>query len=102
MTDKVAEDVEVAGEKPLQPVQRLCNEIQLFDLCERDKCGHKQGPYCTSTELLNRFEAIAEVDERPAEGFISDELDDGEGNDDEYDDAFDDAEYDDEGYQEDE
>ena len=103
MAKKIDEAAGSTEEKPLQPVQRLCNEIQLFDLCELERCGHKQGLYCTSTELLNRFEAIAEVDERPAApGFISEELDEGEEADDEYDDAFDDAEYDDEGYEEDE
>lgn len=100
----IAAGVEAAGEKPVTPVKRLCNEIQLFDLCEREKCGYKQGPYCTSTELLVRFDAIAEEDERPAApGFICEEDDDAEvSDDDEYDDAFDDDEYGDEGYEDDE
>lgn len=103
MARKVVGVVDNAGEKPVKPVQRLCNEIQLFDLCELEKCGHKQGLYCTSPELLDRFEAIAEDDERqPVEGFISDELDDGEAADDGgYDDSFDD-EFGDEGNEEDE
>lgn len=103
MAEKIDDAAGVLEEKPMQPVQRLCNEIQLFDLCELEKCGHKKGLYCTSTELLNRFEAIAEVVERPAaRGCISEELDEGEEAGDEYDDAFDDAEYDDEGYEDDE
>lgn len=103
MVEKVADSVEGAGEKPAEPMKRLCNEIQLFDLCELEKCGHKQGLFCTSKELLNRFEAVAEEDERPpAAGFISDELDDGETTDDDgYDDAFDDEEFGNEGYEED-
>ena len=60
MAEKVAEGGEDAVLKPAQPVNRLCNEIQLFDLCELEKCGHKQGLYCTSSDLLNRFEAIAD------------------------------------------
>lgn len=101
MARKVADSVAAAGEKPAAPLQRLCNEIQLFDLCELEKCGHKQGLFCTSRELLDRFEAIAEEDERPVSGFISDEPDDGDEDDSEYDDGFDDAEYDDEGYEDD-
>jgi hypothetical protein len=108
MAGKGAENVAGAGKKPLQPVQRLCNEIQLFDLCDLEKCGHKQGQYCTSKVLLTRFEAIAEEDEQPAvEGFVSGGLDDAEGTDDDgtdgegYDDAFDDDQFIDEGYAED-
>jgi hypothetical protein len=100
MAKRAAAGVEVAVEKASQPTQRLCNEIQLFDLCDLEKCGHKQGPYCTSSDLLNRFEAIAEEDERPPSAdFISDELDDAEATDDEYDDSFDDDQFGDEGYE---
>lgn len=104
MAGKISNSVEGTGVKPVKPVQRLCNEIQLFDLCELERCGHKQGLYCTSTELLNRFEAIAEEDEHPpAEGFISGKLDDAEGTgtDDEYDDTFDDDQFGDEDYEDD-
>jgi hypothetical protein len=105
MAGKIADRVEESGAEPVKPVQRLCNEIQLFDLCELEKCGHKQGLYCSSQELLNRFEAIAEEDERPlAAGFISGEPDDGEetDEDDVYDDAVDDDQFgDEEGYEED-
>lgn len=45
-----------------EPVQRLCSEIQLFDLCELDSCRSRQGRFCTNQELLSRFEAIAEDD----------------------------------------
>ena len=102
MAEKAVVSIEDTDERPVKPVQRLCNEIQLFDLCDLEKCGYKQGLYCTSEDLLNRFEAIADEDERqPAAGLISEELDDGEDTDDEYDDAFDDDEFGDNGYEED-
>lgn len=59
--------------------QRLCSEIQLFDLCDRDVCNHKDGRYCTKGDILARFEAIAEEDDRSPEQFMADELDDTEG-----------------------
>lgn len=108
MAGKVADSIEGSGVKPVKPVQRLCNEIQLFDLCDLEKCGHKQGQYCSSKVLLTRFEAIAEEDEPPAvEGFVSGGPDDEEGTDDDgtgndgYDDAFDDDQFGDEGNEED-
>jgi hypothetical protein len=103
MAEKVAAAVKAAVENASHPTQRLCNEIQLFDLCELEKCGHKKGLYCTSIELLNRFEAIAEEDERPAaSGYISG--DDGEvleSDDDAYNDSYDDDRIGDEGYEDD-
>jgi hypothetical protein len=58
-----------------KPVQRLCSEIQLFDLCDLEQCSHKQDRYCTNGELLTRFERISEKDdtrsylyEKPEEG----------------------------------
>lgn len=48
--------------------QRLCSEIQLFDLCELDRCDFKDGRFCTDPRLLAKFEAIADVeDERPSD-----------------------------------
>ena len=105
MAGKSAEVVEVAIESPLKPVNRLCNEIQLFDLCELETCRHKQGLHCTSRELLDRFESIAEEDERPAvSGYTCEEDDDAFAtDDDEYDDSYDDVQFaDEEGYEEDE
>ncbi len=105
MAGKSAEGIEVAIESPLKPVNRFCNEIQLFDLCELETCRHKQGLYCTSKELLDRFESIAEEDERPAvSGYICEEDDDAFAtDDDEYDDSYDDVQFgDEEGYEEDE
>lgn len=72
-----------------QKPQRLCSEIQLFDLCERDVCSHKDGRYCTKGDILARFEAILDEEERSPEQFMADELDDLEGADDlGYDDAY--------------
>jgi hypothetical protein len=69
--------------------QRLCSEIQLFDLCDLDVCGHKDGRYCTKGDILAKFEAIREEDDRPPEQFMADELDEVEGADDlGYDEAF--------------
>ena len=61
------------------PMRRLCSEIQLFDLCERDVCGHKDGRYCTRGDLIARFEAIADDEDRTPEQYFAEELDDVEG-----------------------
>ena len=77
--------------------QRLCSEIQLFDLCELDACGHKDGRFCTRGEILERFEAIKEEDERAPEQYLSEELDDDEESEEPgYDEAYGDDEYGDE------
>jgi hypothetical protein len=47
----------------VQQIQRLCNEIQLFELCDLNWCGFKDGRFCTQPELLARFEHIADEDE---------------------------------------
>jgi hypothetical protein len=49
-------------ESPLL-VKRLCGEIQLFDLCDLDQCNHKDGRFCTHSDLLTRFERIADEDD---------------------------------------
>ena len=54
--------------------QRLCSEIQLFDLCDLDTCCQKDGRYCTNPEVLERFEAIKEEDERSPEQYLTEEL----------------------------
>jgi hypothetical protein len=70
-------------EQKEQKPSRLCSEIQLFDLCERDVCGHKDGRYCTKGDILARFEAILDADdERSPEQFMAEELDELEGADD--------------------
>ena len=77
---------------------RLCSEIQLFDLCEEEVCGHKAGKFCTKGELLTRFETIlAKDDERSPEQYLAEELDEVEGEGDmAYDEAFAVDEYEDE------
>jgi len=55
--------------------QRLCSEIQLFDLCERNKCEFKKGRYCTNGDILARFEAISdEEDANSADLLLADEM----------------------------
>lgn len=68
----------MAEESTMQ--RRLCSEIQLFDLCdkEQDVCGHRDGRYCTKGDIIARFEAISEDDDRSPEQFMADELDDAE------------------------
>lgn len=80
--------------KETSPVaQRLCSEIQLFDLCDLDSCHFKQSRFCTNEELVAQFEAIKEEDERNTllyEGDEDDEAFDEESDFDGYDDSFDD------------
>ena len=69
--------------------QRLCSEIQLFDLCSRDVCNHRDGRYCTKGDILAKFEAIREEEDRSPEQYMAEELDDVEGADDMgYDEAY--------------
>jgi len=60
----------------VKPAQRLCSEIQLFDLCDLESCTYKEGRFCSNEELLERFEQIADEDERTPVGRMVDELDD--------------------------
>lgn len=46
------------------PTNRLCSEIQLFDLCDLDRCDYRKERFCTNPELLRKFEAIKEEDDR--------------------------------------
>ena len=55
--------------------QRLCSEVQLFDLCDLDSCNHKKGRFCTDPLLLGRFEKIAEDELRAPERYVSEEFD---------------------------
>ena len=81
--------------KPDNLPQRLCNEIQLFDLCDLNSCKHRSDRFCTDPDLLGRFEKIAENELQTPERYISDEVDaeandgddygDGDGFDDGYD-----------------
>ncbi len=66
--------------------KRLCSEIQLFDLCSKDTCKCRTGRYCTDSEMLAKFEAISEEDEKDRNQFVAEEEDDSEDSDyDEYD-----------------
>lgn len=93
-----SEEKTVAG----LPVQRLCNEIQLFDLCELETCSFKKGTFCANAEMLTAFERISDAEVDRPEVFVNEEQEDGdEAGDEEYDDAFevefgDEAEYDEE------
>lgn len=81
-----------------QHTRRLCSEIQLFDLCDLEDCGQKDGRYCHNPEALERFEAIKEEDERAPEQYLTEEPEEEEGDEDlVYDDseAYEVDEYDD-------
>jgi hypothetical protein len=82
--------------------QRLCSEIQLFDLCDLDACKRKSGRFCTDPDLVNRFEKIAEAELRTPERYISDEDDSDFEDEDAYHDEFttEDSEDADEGWDE--
>lgn len=84
------------------PVQRLCNEIQLFDLCDLEVCSFKAGKFCNNAGLISAFERISDEEVVRPEVFMSDELEDGEDvGDEEYDEGFDEDEFGDEsGYDE--
>lgn len=86
------------GKEDQRPAKRLCSEIQLFDLCDLDACGSKEGRFCTNRELLDRFEGIAE-DDKTAERYHAAGSDDADEDDDElgFGDAYGDDRYDDEG-----
>jgi hypothetical protein len=71
--------------------QRLCSEIQLFDLCDLDSCLSKNGRFCTDPALLGRFEKIADDELRAPERYVSEEIDDAEADESDngdYDDKF--------------
>jgi hypothetical protein len=72
--------------------KRLCSEIQLFDLCERDVCQDKDGRFCANIEMIAKFEAISEEDESMDDRFMVEEQEDL----DDYDESGDDEGYPDE------
>lgn len=77
-----------------RPVPRLCSEIQLFDLCDLERCSQREGRFCTCMELLTRFERIADRDESaPLRDAREDYPDDGEHG---FDEVFDEEIVDDE------
>jgi hypothetical protein len=42
-------------------------------------CGHRDGRYCTKGDILAKFEAIAEAEDRSPEQYLAEELDEVEG-----------------------
>ncbi len=54
-------------DEELELVPRLCNEIQLFDLCEREtaRCMYRDGKFCTDVDMLRAFEGEPEPDDTP-------------------------------------
>ena len=83
-----------SSESPVESLpKRLCSEIQLFDLCELERCRFRDERFCTDPEMIARFEAVAEPVERPVDSSheedddifeehdCDDEFDDDEGND---------------------
>ena len=70
---KNGDDQTAAELEPEALPQRLCSEIQLFDLCDLEQCMFRDGRYCTHADLLARFEALAEPEDRPAQRDEDDE-----------------------------
>jgi hypothetical protein len=68
----------MSGSEPNPDIlpQRLCSEVQLFDLCDLDSCGRKNGRFCADPFLLDRFEKIAEEELRAPDRSVSEEIDD--------------------------
>jgi hypothetical protein len=83
--------------KPDSMPQRLCSEIQLFDLCSLSTCRFKSGRFCSNPDLLERFEKINDAELRLPQQYQDEELDEDEDSDrDDFDDYDrDDAEEDD-------
>lgn len=67
--------------KSTEAVQRLCSEIQLFDLCDLESCASRKGRFCLNENLLVKFESIKEEDETPDLVYDEDELLTDEGSD---------------------
>lgn len=63
--------------KPDNPPHRLCSEIQLFDLCDLATCRFKDGRFCSSSVLLERFEKIADEELRSPQQYLDEEPEDG-------------------------
>jgi hypothetical protein len=55
--------------------KRLCSEIQLFDICTKSSCKHKDGRYCIDGDILARFEAISDEEDTGSNDlFLADEM----------------------------
>jgi hypothetical protein len=79
--------------------QRLCSEIQLFDLCDLDSCKSKIDRFCTNPDLITRFEKVAVSEFRTPERFVEDEEDSEFEDEDSF--SLDDSDYEDDGLDED-
>jgi hypothetical protein len=75
MSEKMLDENEDSPETPAEPVRRLCSEIQLFDLCELEKCSYKSANFCTNEDLLTRFERIADEDTSSRMSLSDEDLD---------------------------
>lgn len=75
----IRDEIMAGEERP----RRLCSEIQLFDLCEKTRCSNRDGRYCTDENMLNRFEAISQEEDFPADEFLVDGMEDDVEDDDE-------------------
>lgn len=69
---------ELANAAPAELPRRLCSEIKLFDLCELERCRYRDGRYCNDPEMIARFEAAAEPEDRPVWPLGQDEREDDE------------------------
>jgi len=84
------------AESPSPAAQRLCSEIQLFDLCDLDSCRFKSSRFCTNEQLLSKFESIKEEDERNTLLYDEDEAEEEIDSESDFDDS--DESYDDESF----
>lgn len=80
-------------EKQDIPRQRLCSEIQLFDLCDLVSCGYKSGRFCSNLELVSEFEKISDDDPRPPQRYIDEEFIDSDETEEDVNDAYEFLEY---------
>ena len=71
-------EVDSNNQELKKPVRRLCSEIQLFDLCDLDRCNTRDGRFCTKSELLSRFEYISDREEIPKDHYLKNEFDEDE------------------------
>ncbi len=65
---------ERAEEELSAAAQRLCSEIQLFDLCDLENCLFRKGRFCSNEELLRKFESIKDEDDIPDIVYAEDEF----------------------------
>ena len=74
--------------------QRLCSEIQLFDLCVLDSCIYKTGSFCSNEDMVSQFEKI-EFEISPPQIYMDEEFCDGdETEENDYEESDDDADSD--------